>query len=137
MPQTDSKPAPVQEGSVQLRHEEVMYSGPVPPPEVIQRMERILPGAADRIFTMAEKDQDAQIYRVHQVEDRATLIETNDHTEKMTALVMAFVCCLVFICGGIYLIANGHTWPGGIILGTSAVAIVGAFLGQKRKPQNK
>jgi uncharacterized membrane protein len=33
----------------------VSFSGPLPPPEVLQNYNQITPGAADRIISMAEK----------------------------------------------------------------------------------
>jgi uncharacterized membrane protein len=38
--------------------QEMSYSGPVPPSSELRAHEEILPGAADRIITMAEKEQD-------------------------------------------------------------------------------
>ena len=32
------------------------YSGPIPPPETLEGYERLLPGAAERILTMAEQN---------------------------------------------------------------------------------
>lgn len=37
------------------------HSGPMPPVEVAEGYERLLPGSIDRMFRMAEKDQDAFI----------------------------------------------------------------------------
>ena len=36
---------------------ETTFSGPLPPPDVLQQYQDTLPNAADRIFTMAEKEQ--------------------------------------------------------------------------------
>jgi len=37
------------------------FSGPVPHPEILQGYDQVLPGAAERILTMAELDQKHQI----------------------------------------------------------------------------
>ena len=34
-----------------------LHSGPLPPPETVERYELVLPGAFNRILTMAEQDQ--------------------------------------------------------------------------------
>lgn len=39
----------------------VAFSGPIPPPEQFEQYETILPGSADRILKMAEKQQDHRI----------------------------------------------------------------------------
>ena len=66
--------------------QQVHYQGSVPPPAIMEHMENILPGAADRIFTMAEKDQDAQIAHHEKQDANVTLIAKNEHHENMTAL---------------------------------------------------
>ena len=40
---------------VLLRKEERIYSGPLPPPQMLKEYEGICPGAADRIISLAEK----------------------------------------------------------------------------------
>ena len=34
------------------------FSGPIPPPSIIEGYERVLPGSADRIISMAEKQSE-------------------------------------------------------------------------------
>jgi uncharacterized membrane protein len=38
--------------------QEIQFSGPIPPPNIISGYEKILPGAADRILAMAEKQSE-------------------------------------------------------------------------------
>lgn len=38
-----------------MQRQEITFSGPIPPPAVIEGYERILPGSADRILKMAEE----------------------------------------------------------------------------------
>ncbi len=58
-------------------HQEV-FIGPLPPPEVIERYERLLPGAADRVLALAEREQ-AQRHALEtealraQIEDQRTV----------------------------------------------------------------
>ena len=48
--------------SFQLDIERVeQYSGPIPHPGIVERYERTLPGSADRILSMAEEQQSANI----------------------------------------------------------------------------
>jgi uncharacterized membrane protein len=42
---------------VSLQTVHTQHSGPLPDPETLQRYENAIPGAADRIFKMAEKEQ--------------------------------------------------------------------------------
>ena len=41
------------EGAI-VAHESVSFSGPLPPPNHLEHYEKVLPGAAERIFKMAE-----------------------------------------------------------------------------------
>lgn len=41
-----------------LKVQSMNYSGPIPPPDIIKDYENILPGSADRIISMAEKQAD-------------------------------------------------------------------------------
>lgn len=43
---------------VQTLIREFSFSGPIPPPQFLERYEKILPGSADRIVTMAENEQE-------------------------------------------------------------------------------
>ena len=48
--------------ALRLQVEQVeQYSGPIPHPSLVERYERILPGSADRILSMAEQQQIANI----------------------------------------------------------------------------
>jgi len=40
-----------------IRASLTVHSGPLPPPETVERYELVMPGAFDRILTMAEQDQ--------------------------------------------------------------------------------
>ena len=44
---------------IQFRAE--LHAGPLPPPDVLERYERMQPGTLDRLLTMAEKEQQARI----------------------------------------------------------------------------
>ena len=42
-------------GKVVMQAIKEEFSGPIPPPDIIEKYERIIPGSADTIITMAEK----------------------------------------------------------------------------------
>lgn len=41
-----------------LIHAQMEFSGPLPPPQILGQYDEVLPGAAERILRMAEKQQD-------------------------------------------------------------------------------
>lgn len=119
----------------EVRHttQEILYQGPVPPPAIMERLEQLLPGAADRIFTMAEKDQASAHESQRLAHERAVQLEKDQHGESMTALWMAFAICLVFAVGGILLVLNGFEKIGAALIGTTLLGVVGSFLSQKKR----
>ena len=54
MPETSSQ---LPEKRAEMTASLTLHSGPLPPPETVERYELVLPGAFDRILTMAEQDQ--------------------------------------------------------------------------------
>lgn len=82
----------------QVRH----YSGPIPPSEDFARYEDIYPGSADRLFSMAEKEQDATvkfrysslaattIVAVASIIAIALILTTNPESLVLVALAIAY-----------------------------------------------
>ncbi len=51
----------------------MQYSGPIPPPEMMREFDSIVPGAADRILSMAER-QEAHRHSLEKAHVRSNLI---------------------------------------------------------------
>jgi uncharacterized membrane protein len=96
---------PTREQLVQILARSV-FSGPLPPPEMLARYNEALPDGADRIVKMAE--------------------DQSSHRRMMESRgqIFAFVLALVAILGGIYLIAEGRSVEGLVPL----VAAIGGLL---------
>lgn len=82
-----------------------VFQGPLPPPEILAGYERALPGAADRIVTMAEKNQ------AHRHALEAKVIPAGIASERI-AQVLAFVLYLATIGSGTYLVGTGRDVAG-------------------------
>lgn len=128
-PQKKEQAAHIQHTTTQ----EIHYQGPVPPPAILEKLEKLLPNAANRIFTMAEKDQDAEHAAQLRAHERAMLHEKNQHTENMTALVMAFAVCIICTIGGVTLVLNGFEKIGATLIGATMLGVVGSFLRRKKQ----
>jgi len=63
---------PVQIGTIRVTAQ--WETGPLPSPEMLREYEAVMPGAADRLFTMAEKSQQADI----DYDSRTLLIRENN-----------------------------------------------------------
>ena len=96
-------------------------SGPIPPPGMLARYEEVLPGSADRILTMAERQQAHRF----QLEDEA--LSANISSERRGTHFAGVIAIMVVLCAT-YLIANGKSAEGLSIILPSLAAIVGLFL---------
>lgn len=89
------------------------FSGPIPPPDIIRGYEEIVPGAADRIITMAEKQSDHR----QRMEEIMIQAESRD---GLLGIVFAFALGLGCIIVAAIIV---------ILVPKSAGAIFGSLLG--------
>ncbi len=71
-----------------------MFSGPVPHPEIIERYEKIYPGAAKQIF----EEYDRQVLHRHKLE--ASVVKT-DNIKSILGVVFGFTLAMSALIGGI------------------------------------
>jgi uncharacterized membrane protein len=100
---------------------ELHRSGPLPPPAELQGYERVLPGLANRIVTMAETEGDKRRYR-----DQYILT-----TERVSLYLAAFLA-LVFFIGGFYAVLEGKEIAGLVSLVAALVTLASVFIVGKR-----
>lgn len=81
------------------------HNSQFPPPETAERYERLYPGAFDRILTMAEKKQDAEISR-QDCGLKASISDTR------RAHWMGFSISGIALIGGFGLVCLGHSAAG-------------------------
>jgi uncharacterized membrane protein len=97
------------------------YSGPLPPPEALQRYDQIFPGAADRIIKMAESQHE------HRQKLEKTVVESNSFSQKV-GLILGFVVAMTAIVGGIWLAHEGKSGSGVTAIIAALAALVGVFV---------
>lgn len=108
------------------------WSGPLPPPAALEQFERSAPGAADRILTMAEREEE------HRHSQEQAMLRS-DAKARSRGQFMAFVLALVIIAGGIWLIYKGKEVFGLIAILTPVATVAGIFLfsaGSTGPPEN-
>ena len=112
------------------------WDGTLPPPEVLQRYEELMPGGARLILAMLESEQAyrwkrAAVALEQEQELRRLELETERQDEDYGAriayftLVAAAIILLASTAGSIYLIAINHGWAG---LGLAASGAAFAFV---------
>lgn len=101
------------------------YSGPIPHPRIIEGYEKIIPGAADRILTMAEKEAE------HRHEMDGKFYKT-DSRDSLLGILSAFILTGILAIGGIVIILKvPETWgtvTGCIMAGGSVGTILTTFI---------
>lgn len=107
-----------------------MYSGPLPRPEDLERYERIHPGLADRIMTMAEQQQK------HRHECESEIIHKNLGISVKGQFIGAFIA-LVCIAAAVYLSISGHDTVAGIIGGATLIGAIIVFVLNKEPHQQQ
>ena len=111
-------------GRVVVAGSAVEFSGPIPPPSVLQKYNDVCPGCAERILTMAEKEADHR----RRMEEEVIAIQRDDmgmgRRERRQGQWLGFLLCLVALVGGVYAITQSPGIAGqigGSILGASGL----------------
>lgn len=103
------------------------FEGPLPPPDVLEGYERMLPGSAERILRMAE--QQAEHRRVVLI----TLVEA-DTSRARWGLWLGAVVALVFVLAAVVMVLAGQAVAGTIVATADLLSIVGVFVyGTRRR----
>ena len=119
-----SAPAQRQQGQAgpQVKAE---FSGPLPPPDELEKYERVSPGAAERIIAMAETQSS------HRHELEKSLVNSEYKQASKGQICAAIIGTLAIISGTIAGIL-GAQWTGSVIGGLVVVGLVSAFIQGRR-----
>ncbi len=136
---TDNTPSPVQEENQNneqpniLAHEQKQYyfQGPLPAPQILEKYNEVIPNAAERILTMAEKDADFQ----REITHKAIELESN---ERRLGQILGFcIGCIALSLSAVSLFL-GYPTTASIIGGTTVVGLVTVFVtGRSLKEQKE
>lgn len=99
----------------------VSYSGPIPHPSDFQQYERVLPGAADRILSMAEKQSEHR-----QVLEKSAILSDVENSKR--GQWFGFIIAIACIIGGFVLIALDKDITGLSVIFASIASLVGVFI---------
>lgn len=122
-------------GQPMLSRQQEFYEGAIPHPDHFERFDQILPGAANRILELTEREQAAaHKAREKDQEFRDDLLDANreDTRHKQNVALIALGLCLAASVG---LAALGAHVAAGIVGGTTVVGVIASFLGSQRKAE--
>ena len=97
------------------------YEGPLPHPEYLAQYDKIVPGAAERIIAMAEKEMN------HRHEKDKSMYKNAIKTSYLS-ITFAFLSVLVISGIAFYAFYKNIGVVAGTIVAGSIAAVVGAFL---------
>ena len=113
---------------------QMSFSGPIPPPQFLEKYNEIFPGAAEIIIKMAKE----------QAEHRQALEKTVIHSDirnSLLGLVFGLIIGLSGLAAGTFLIISGYQTTGAIIGGGTLSGLVGTFIygsrGRKKEREAK
>lgn len=106
------------------------FYGPLPPTEMLEEYNRIIPNGAERIMAMAES-QSAH----RQFIEKEVISSQNMQSER--GQIFAFILAVLLIAVGSTAFLLGHSTVASIIFGTTVVGLVTVFvLGRKSQQRD-
>ncbi len=115
----NNHPARTQQNQIQVAA--ASYSGPIPPPSELAKYEELLPGSAERIIAMAEKQSNHR-------QDLEKITIKSGSRDSLLGLIFGLIIGLAGIGSGTYCIIKGATAAGTVIGGGSLVSLVSVFI---------
>jgi uncharacterized membrane protein len=116
---------------IRAQREEITI-GPIPPPAHLEQYEHILPGSADRILSMAERQS------AHRQVLESKVIKS-DIRNSLVGLIFGFIIGMTGVTSGFYLIYLGKILEGSIFSGVTIAALVSTFIygSQQRRKERQ
>lgn len=108
----------------------VQFSGPLPPPGLLEKYNEVIPNGAERIMAMAEKQG------AHRESLEAQVVAANIANQARGSRY-AFILCLVALLGGFALIMVGKDVYGLGSIITSITALAGVFIYARREQRKE
>lgn len=102
-----------------------LWQGQFPPPEAIERFEKVLPGAFDRLITMAEHLQAAQVEEDKRAHDYTRADARRGHWLGFTSTVLAIVASV-----GVTI--AGYPWIGVALVSVPVMGVAKALIDSTR-----
>lgn len=128
--QQPPQPTPTQQLMARFGVSLQQFSGPLPPPEILEKYNAVEPGFANRIMAMAEEQSRHRQNMERMVIDRRTRHEGR-------AQVLAFVLALAIGGGAVWLISIGKSLEGLGTIVAELTAFAGVFIYGKRRQQQE
>jgi uncharacterized membrane protein len=118
------------QGGLLVQSMSASFSGPIPPPGLLEKYNEVVPNGAERILAMAEKQSAHREYLETRVIDGNVANQTRGS-------YFAFIISLVAIVGGFVLIEQGKSGAGLAAIITSLSGLVAVFFYSKHSQKQE
>lgn len=98
-----------------------LFSGPIPPPDILEKYEKIFPGIADRVIKLTENQSS------HRQEIEKFVIKSQQQ-QSGRGQIFAFVLAIVALIISLVATLCGYQTVGSIIGGSTVVSLVIVFI---------
>jgi uncharacterized membrane protein len=98
-------------------HAQLEFSGPLPPPQILGQYDEVLPGAAERILRMAEKQQDHRIG-----------VDQSGIRRANWGLGAGYSLSVMGLISTTFLVMHGHDVAGSVLGGSTFLSLVSTFV---------
>ncbi len=122
-------------GAVVRTESSALHAGPLPHPDQFRQYEETLPGAADRILTMAEQEsQHRQLMErsVLDLEEASIELQREVTREEIAqsrlGLVIGAFISVILVVTALVVAVIGHPWPAVVIGTADIVALASIFV---------
>lgn len=130
--QTTARRTQNTDGTEAVEIQAAYFHGPLPLPALLDGYEKVLPGLADRIVCMAEKEQNHQIALQKIEADEVRVENQREHHRGILGQLLAFILAVVAIGGSFVLLALDKSVAGTISGLASLATLIGMFLYERR-----
>jgi len=116
---------------------EASFSGPLPPPQILEHYEKIIPGLANRIVNMAEEQGRHRRKMEGKIIEAQILDSKEERIERRIGQILGFMIGFIALLISAYISINGSPITGSVIGGGALVSLVSVFVIGRRKEQFK
>ncbi len=107
------------------------FQGPIPPPDVIEAYERVVPGSAKQIMETWERQVGHRI-------KKETRRSKSDALNSLLGIISAFIIAMATVLGGVWVMLKGFVWGGGFLGVSGLLGLVYVFIdGTKNKREER
>ncbi len=108
----------------------ISFSGPIPPPEMLEAYNKVIPNLAERLIVAFEEQA-----KHRQLLEKSVVLGGTVRSNR--GLVFGFILGLVALVGSMFLIYIGRDISGLTIFVTALVSLVGVFVYQTMERKNE